>query len=152
MTVALHPTRESLSAYLQNIPAGEPVTLLNLLRFRKIANYPAGTSNAEISGSDAFATYSRLMMPLLAAAGAEITWLGRMATVLIAPSDEHWDEVVLVRFPDKDGYVKMSTTDKYIELSVHRTAALADSRLIALIDGRAQQAANHPVLKTAEHD
>jgi uncharacterized protein (DUF1330 family) len=152
MTVALHPTRESLSAYLRDMPAGEPVTFLNLLRFRKIANYPAGSSYAAVSGSDAFATYARLMMPLLDAAGAEITWLGKMGTALIAPSGEHWDEVVLVRYPDKDAFVSMTTTGKYVELSVHRTAALADSRLIALIDGRPQQAANQPTLKTAEHD
>lgn len=152
MTVALHPTRESLSAYLRDMPADQPVTLLNLLRFRQIANYPAGSGYAETSGSDAFATYARLMMPLLAAAGAEITWLGKMGTALIAPSGEHWDEVVLVRYPDKEAFVNMTTTGKYVELSVHRTAALADSRLIALIDGRAQQAANHPNFDTAKHD
>lgn len=152
MTVALHPTRESLSAYLRDMPADQPVTLLNLLRFRKIANYPAGSNYAATSGSDAFATYARLMMPLLASAGAEITWLGKMGTTLIAPSDEHWDEVVLVRYPDKDAFVSMTTTGKYVELSVHRTAALADSRLIALVDGRSQQAANHPTFNTAEHD
>lgn len=152
MTAALHPTRESLSAYLRDMPAGEPVTLLNLLRYRQIANYPAGGGYADISGSDAFATYARLMMPLLAKAGAEITWLGKMGTALIAPSGEHWDDVVLVRYPDKDAFVNMTTTGKYVELSVHRTAALVDSRLIALIDGRTQQASNQPSLTKPEHD
>ena len=46
------------------------IFLFLLLRFRKIADYPAGSNYAATSGSDAFATYARLMMPLLASAGA----------------------------------------------------------------------------------
>ena len=91
-------------------------------------------------------------MPLVAAAGGEIVWVGKAASSLVAPPGEHWDEVVLVRYPDKDAFVRMTTTDKYVEVSVHRTAALADSRLIALVEGQVQQAANHPFLRTAEYD
>jgi uncharacterized protein (DUF1330 family) len=152
MTVAIHPTRDSLAAFLRDIPSGEPVTMLNLLRFRATANYAADERYADVSGSDAFATYARLMMPLLAAVGGEIVWLGKAACALIGPPGEHWDEVVLVRYPDKDAFVRMSTTTRYAELAVHRTAALADSRLIALVEGQVQQAANHPTFTSAEHE
>lgn len=152
MTVAIHPTRESLAAFLHDIPAGEPVTMLNLLRFRDIAHYAPDNRYDDISGGEAFAIYARLMMPLVAEAGGEIIWLGKAASSLVAPPGEHWHEVVLVRYPDKDAFINMTTTGKYVEISVHRTAALEDSRLIALIEGQVQQAANHPSFASTEHD
>lgn len=152
MTVAIHPTRESLAAFLRDIPSGEPVTMLNLLRFRDIASYAADNRYTDISGSEAFTIYARLMMPLIAEFRGEVVWLGKAASALVAPLGEHWDEVVLVRYPDKDAFVNMTTTNKYVEVSVHRTAALADSRLIALIEGQVQQAANHPSFALTNHD
>ena len=126
--------------------------MLNLLRFKEVASYAPNTHYADISGSEAFAIYARLMMPLVDEVGGEVVWVGKAASLLVAPSGEHWDEVVLVRYPDKDAFVNMTTTGRYVEISVHRTAALADSRLIALVEGQVQQAANHPSFAVTEHD
>ena len=49
---------------------------------------------------------------------------------LIAPEQEHWDEVLLVRYPSPEAFLAMLADPEYRAATIHRTAALADSRLI----------------------
>jgi len=51
--------------------------------------------------------------------------------VVIGPSEESWDEAILVEYPSRSAFVSMVTNEAYQQISEHRTAALADSRLIA---------------------
>ena len=41
LTVAIDPTRESIKRFAEEFPAGQPVVMLNLLRFREQAAYAA---------------------------------------------------------------------------------------------------------------
>ena len=49
---------------------------------------------------------------------------------VIAPEEEHWDEVLLVRYPSIQAFAKMLADPEYKEATKHRTAALAEARLI----------------------
>ena len=51
---------------------------------------------------------------------------------MIGPSDEAWDEVLLVQYPSRKAFLTMAGNPEYLACTVHRTAALADSRLIAM--------------------
>lgn len=66
-------TREAGAALMANPPQG-PVTMLNLLRFREVADYtdsPELAPDGPISGAEAYALYGRHTIPLLQAAGGE---------------------------------------------------------------------------------
>ncbi|MNR51568.1 hypothetical protein D3C85_1712560 [compost metagenome] len=65
--------------------------------------------------------------------GGRVEVLAQARVALIAPPGEHWDEVLLVRYPSKEAFLSMLTDSEYQAATVHRTAALADSRLIGCI-------------------
>ena len=107
--------------------------MLNLLRFRDVADYaesPDLAPDDPVSGQDAYARYGAAAMPHLSDAGAEIVYHGSASETIIGPTGEHWDQVVLVRYPSPAAFLGMVTTSEYQQLSGHRTAALADSRLV----------------------
>ncbi len=52
--------------------------------------------------------------------------------MLIGPQDKDWHLVVLVRYPSAQAFVEMVASDEYRAVVMHRSAALADSRLIAM--------------------
>ena len=52
--IALDPLPEQVKAFLANHPDGEPVFMLNLLKFKKRATYHDGE---DISGAEAYGRY-----------------------------------------------------------------------------------------------
>ena len=129
ITAAIDPTRETIKRFAEEFPADQPVVMLNLLRFRDQAAY-ANASIAPCSGRRAYATYSKLIGPILAGAGGEVLWMGKSFEALIAPPGEEWDEVLLVKYPNKNAFLGMIQSEAYRAIVHHRSAALADSRLV----------------------
>lgn len=62
--------------------------------------------------------------------------LASIEVALIAPAGEQWDELLLVRYPSKEAFLSMIGDPEYQAATVHRTAALADSRLLASLPKR----------------
>jgi len=129
LTTAIDPTRESIKRFAEEFPADTPAVMLNLLRFRDQAEY-ADARVPLCRGRTAYAEYSRLIEPMLAAAGAKVLWVGKSFAALIAPAGEEWDEVLLVQYPSKEAFLGMIKSQAYQAIVHHRTAALADSRLV----------------------
>ena len=50
----------------------------------------------------------------------------------VGPSDESWDHVLLVRQASLDDFFAFASNPVYLEGLGHRTAALADSRLLPI--------------------
>ncbi len=134
-TPSIAPSRESFAHFVAHVPAATPIVMLNLLRFNAKANYPAGSAEPATTGLEAYAEYARLITPIMAGVGAKIVWAGRAHSALIAPPGECWDEVLLVQYPHKDAFVQMTQSVEYLAIVHHRTAALADSRLVASTEG-----------------
>ena len=135
-TTSLHPTSDSIAAFVQNLPDATPVTMLNLLRFREQSAYKPDAPGAGVAGQtgrQAYAVYSRHVMPLLKGVGGKPVWMGDAHCAVIAPAGESWDEVLLVEYPNKHAFLKMIQSPEYLAIVHHRTAALADSRLIATV-------------------
>lgn len=128
---AIDPTRASVAEFGSAFPEGEPVVMVNLLRFREEADDRDAPTPR--SGRAAYAEYSRHVMPLLAAVGGKPLWMGRAHAALIAPEGEAWDEVLLVQYPSRAAFLQMIRSAEYRAIVHHRTAALADSRLIATV-------------------
>ena len=111
--------------------------MLNLLRFRTVADYAATPELAPaepISGAEAFAQYVAHTLPLLRASGGDLVFLGAGGEFLIGPEDERWDQVMLVRQHSVDAFIAFAADEAYLAGLGHRTAALEDARLLPLVE------------------
>ena len=127
----IDPTRESFDAF-KALPRDTPIHMLNLLRFRDKAAYPAGHEHGAKgwSGRDAYAEYGRSSGPIFARVGGSIIWRGVMQSMLMGPQDEAWDTVFIAAYPNAGAFLDMVTDPDYQRAVVNRQAAVRDSRLI----------------------
>lgn len=116
----------------QDIPRGTPIVMLNMLKFREAAEYPEG--EPKISGEEAYAKYRAAASKLVAEVGGGPVWSGVAKAEIIAPQGEEWDEIFLVRYPSIEKFLAMVNSEAYQAVVHHRSAALADSRLIAMVE------------------
>jgi uncharacterized protein (DUF1330 family) len=126
-----NPDMQKLPGILAGLPRQTPIVMINLLKFKPVAQYKDGV--ADYSGRHAYKLYSALALAKLAEIGAEVLFLGEAKGSLIAPPDEDWDEVLLVRYPSVEAFVGMLGAADYRAAVRHRTAAIEDSRLIATV-------------------
>lgn len=132
----LEPTQESGRAFVSRGIAG-PVVMLNLLRFRDLADYSATPELAPaeaISGAQAFQLYVAHTRPYLEASGGELVFFGKGGHFLIGPAEERWDAVMLVRQRSVGDFMAFASNTEYLRGLGHRTAALEDSRLLPMIE------------------
>jgi len=135
-TFYLEPTQESGRAFVTRRIAGS-VVMLNLLRFRKVADYSATPELApqtEISGEQAYQLYIKHTMPHLTQSGGELLFLGDGGNFLIGPANERWDVAMLVRHRSVDVFISFASNQSYLAGVGHRLAALEDSRLLPLVE------------------
>jgi uncharacterized protein (DUF1330 family) len=132
MTVS--PTRKSLARLMDTFPKNTPVVMVNLLRFRDRALYPKGSTFEECSGRQAYKRYMETAMKKLSEVGARPIWMSKAFAGVIAPEDEVWDQVFLVKYPSVEAFMNMLKMPEYLAATVHREAALMDSRLIATME------------------
>jgi hypothetical protein len=133
----LEPTQESGRAFVTRNLTG-PVVMLNLLRFREVADYSASPYLAPekpITGAAAYRRYVEHTLPHLHKAGGELLFLGKGGDFLIGPSDERWDIAMLVRHRSVADFLAFASNQDYLAGMGHRIAALEDSRLLPLIEG-----------------
>lgn len=130
----LEPTQEQGAAFFGN-PLPGPVVMLNLLRFREVADYsqhPDLAPKEPISGAKAYALYSAHTLPFLTEAGGKVLFAGRARAFLIGPTDEQWDHALLVEHVSAQAFLGFASNQAYLAGIGHRTAALLDSRLLPL--------------------
>ena len=130
----LNPTRESLSYLKDAFPKDTPIVMVNLLKFRDKALYPKGSSFEACSGRNAYKRYMETAMEKLSEVGARPIWMSKAFVGVIAPEDETWDQIFLVKYPSVDAFMTMLKMPDYLAATVHREAALVDSRLIATVE------------------
>jgi uncharacterized protein (DUF1330 family) len=136
MTGYIEPTQEAGRGFFQRGIAG-PVVMLNLLRFRALADYAANPElapPAPISGAEAFERYVAHTLPHLARSGGQLMFVGEGGPFLIGPEGERWDRVMLVRQSSVQSFLAFAEDADYLAGLGHRTAALADSRLLPLVE------------------
>ena len=111
--------------------------MLNLLRFRKFADYaetPELAPAAAISGKEAYQRYIKHTVPHLIKSGGEILFVGKVGAFLVGPQDEQWDEVMLIKQNSINDFMAFASNQEYMKGLAHRTAALEDSRLLPLVE------------------
>lgn len=117
----IDPTPAQVERFVADADAdggAEPIFMLNLLRFQADG------------GQEAYATYAAAAQPHLARVGAQVQWAGACDAALIGPGDPEWDIAAVVRYPSRAAFLAMIQDPDYLAITHHRTAGLADSRLI----------------------
>jgi uncharacterized protein (DUF1330 family) len=108
--MAVDPTGVDLKRLLAD-DDGEPIVMLNLLRFT-----PGGRAS--------YAEYARRIVPFLERVRASIVYVGDCSTPLVAPAGHDWDAILLVRYPSRRAFSEMVADPGYQEITGLRTAAL----------------------------
>jgi uncharacterized protein (DUF1330 family) len=139
MHQVIDPTAQSVKLLAEKVPSGIPVVMLNLLRFKSVAQYTPDKQQSERSGRAAYAAYGAAIQPYLKQAGGKVIWQGAAKHAFIAPPGEEWDEVLLVEYPSKEAFLAMVTSPGYQAITFHRAAALEDARLIVTVREMAER-------------
>jgi uncharacterized protein (DUF1330 family) len=132
----LMPTQEAGRNFIMKQIKGS-VVMLNLIRFREVADYsasPALIPTEPISGKRAYQLYIDHTLPFLTASGGEILFMGEAGAFLIGPTNEHWDAVLLIRQNSVNSFLAFESNQEYMKGIGHRTAAVEDSRLLPIVE------------------
>lgn len=121
----IEPSADQIAALASSGIEG-PIAMLNLLRFREQAIEP----DSGMTGAEAYGLYGQSVAPFLEAAGAKVLSAVNCDTSVIGPSQPEWHMAIIVEYPSREAFIGMVSDPGYQEVSVHRTAALADSRLV----------------------
>ena len=127
----IDPDRPQFELF-KSLPRDHPIEMLNLVRVRDQAAYPADHPLAgdNLTGHQAYENYGRDSAPVLKRVGGSILWRGAYQATLIGPPDEHWDFMFIARYPDAHAFLAMVKDPDYQRAVIHRQAAVLTSRLI----------------------
>lgn len=127
-------TLQALDAAERAIPSGQPVYMLNLLRYRAQARYEDGFDAAPCSGREAFNERYRPAFRRLTA-GKPLVRVFSVPVLanIVGSASERWDEAAINEYGDFATFRSIVDTETYRrEVALHRHAALEDFRLFAL--------------------
>jgi uncharacterized protein (DUF1330 family) len=131
--MAIYPTPEQFKQLMEG-PQGQPVVMLNLLRFKDQAD--AGHEGD--SGREAYMRYGTEMKKFVESHGGRFIWSGRVDSQLIGEGGEDFDVVALVEYPSREEFVKVAQ-DPFVTENIgkHRAAGLEMQWLIAMTENGA---------------
>ena len=129
---SVEPTPERYKAFQSEVDTPGPVVMINLIRFRDTAEYAAGFEAEPCTGREAYKRYSALAFPQIQSVDGRMVFFGQVQATVIAPDGEEWDEAFLVEYPSRAVMLEVLSRPEYRAIIPHRTAALLDSRLIAV--------------------
>ena len=113
---------ERLKGMMEKGPDG-PIFMVNLLKFKDKAEYDDGRP-CDLSGRDAYMIYGRAVTELLPKFGGRGLFAGDVTFLALGQVEELWDEIAIAMYPDRASMVRMSMSDEWREIAVHRMAGL----------------------------
>ncbi len=128
MQNVLQPTGDQVSAF-RDRASGEPIAMLNLLKFREKAVYEDGR-DCDLSGEQAYKLYADAFREIMEPRGVRILYAGETRGVLIGAGDDLWDEVAIIQYPSTQVMLDMLRDETYQEAQQHRAAGLEGQLLI----------------------
>jgi len=119
----VYPSRaEQMTELMHPGPAG-PIFMVNLLKFKERAAYDDGRET-NLSGRDAYMIYGRAVSELLPKFGGRAIFAADVTFLSLGQADELWDEVAIAMYPQRGDMVRMSMSQEWRAISVHRAAGL----------------------------
>ena len=134
MQAYIDPDRANFDRF-KALPRDTPIHMLNLVRFKALADYPEGhpLAGKGLTGEQAYREYMRTIRPVLDRAGGQIVWAGGFEAVVTGPAEWLWDETFVMAYPNAAAFMGMVKDPDYAPVVVHRQAAVADSRLVRFV-------------------
>jgi uncharacterized protein (DUF1330 family) len=126
--IAVYPTRERLME-LAGSKDDEPIVMLNLLKFRDIAEYKDGRAE-KISGREAYMRYGEKMQKIVTSHGGRMLISADLKKVVIGDVEDLWDVVALVEYPSASAFATIAMSPEVLEAGKDREAGLAGQILI----------------------
>jgi len=124
----IEPTTEQIKAFLSHKKAGEPVYMLNLLKFKNRATYKDGE---DISGREAYARYAKALSEMVKdQEGFGAIFGGKTNAWLIGEGEGEWDAVGIFTYPSAAIMIETVSSEAYRKIHKHRRAGLAGQLLI----------------------
>ena len=124
----LQPTGDQVRAF-RDRATGEPIAMLNLLKFKDKARYEDGRP-CDLSGVEAYQLYARSFREIMGPRGVKILYAGEVRGLLIGGGDDLWDEVAIIQYPSTQVMLDMLRDEDYQKAQAHRAAALEGQLLI----------------------
>ena len=127
MTVQIDPndpSAEQLQA-LSEIDKEGPFHFVNLLAFKKEAEYPAEheLASAQLSGAEAYDKYGAVAFKQVIKRGGRLITLNNVELAVIG-SSETWDRVATMEYKNIDAFLEMLSDPDYRQSLVHRIAGI----------------------------
>ena len=119
----VNPTPEQITQLL-TYPKNTPVTMLNILKFKK-------TTETNETGAEAYARYFKNAQKFVTQANAKLIWKGNVASTVIGDSENQPDVIFLVEYPSVTHFLTMVQNTEYQKIANDRTIALEYGGLIA---------------------
>ena len=128
MINVLQPTGDQVRAF-RDRQTGEPIAMLNLLKFREKAAYEDGRP-CELSGEEAYQLYGKAFREIMEPRGVRVLYSGEVKGLLIGEGDDLWDAVALIQYPSTAVMLEMLRDEEYQRAQQHRAAGLEGQLLI----------------------
>jgi len=134
--IALQPTGDQVRSF-RDRKTGEPITMLNLLKFKQRAVYEDGRAS-DLTGEQAYRLYGAAFDRIMGPKGARVLYSGEVRGFLIGEveggtqgkSENVWDAMVLVEYPSTDIMLAMWRIEEYQQAQLHRAAGLEGQLLV----------------------
>ena len=127
----IDPTAEAYALF-KSLPRDTPIHMLNLARYKDLAQYPAGHPqiDAQWTGRRAYEEYGRLSEPILRRVGGSIVWRGAFECMVIGEAEQVWDDAFIAYYPSTKVFFELVKDPAFVEAFVHRSAGVLDYRLM----------------------
>lgn len=124
---AVMPHPDQAKAFFSGDEQG-PMVMVNLLKFKARAEYPAdhpNAANAEMTGRDAYLLYGAAVRKCLEMVGGHAVFSGQVTGLILGDVEDLWDMVALAHYPSPQAMMAMVALPEYQAIEVHRFAGLA---------------------------
>lgn len=101
-----------------------PFVMVNLLRFRPMAEYADGTDE-HLTGREAYDRYGVGVRALIDGLGGRVVYTGSVTGLLLGEVEDLWDAVGLVEYPSLEAFRRMVLSPDMRAIEHHRAAGLA---------------------------
>jgi uncharacterized protein (DUF1330 family) len=128
--MATRPTPEQIQRFLAG-PPGQPVVMLNLLKFKGSAD----ATHEGQTGEQAHMQYAREMRAFVESKGGRFIWAGGIDSQLIGEGGEGFQFAALMQYPSRQAFLKLAG-DPQIARTIgrHRDAGLESQWLFAMTE------------------
>lgn len=129
---AIGPTEEQIKEMQASGPE-EPICLVNLLKYKENAEYPDGRATS-LTGREAYELYAKAVSEMLTEYGGKMVFVGSVTCLRMGFSEDLWDEIAIVMYPSRSEMLRMTMSEGWRDVSIHRIAGLQGQLNIETIE------------------